>query len=288
MRKSLLKGLLLALMSGCLPTAAFPISPTLYFHSDADESSSRAALHARVSPEVQALSFAPVRSLPEELDRCESLIAALQKHAAFLKIRTLEDTQDQPAKKARDEVDTDQSVLGAAMDDRLRGLSPREVNSLGRYVLLAQTAQRDAAHALPPDAEQYRGAVIPPSLNSFADAYDRIQAHLTCPEEVGAADTTTRRKALAAWNEAYDKAAPEEATLLAAIVELENRDAMANGYKNAADRKYQARGLSDALVTQTLAAVQVEAPAYRHYQEVLAQHAAGTLGVSPASRQRWT
>jgi len=257
------------------------ISPTLYFRSDADESSSRAALHAKVSPETRALASASLASLPRELDHCESLIAALRTHAAFLKIRTLEDTQDQQAKKSRNEVDTDESVLEASMDNRLRSLSSRQMNSLGRYAFLAKTAQRDAGHALSPDAERYRGTVVSPSLDRIADAYDRIDAQLARPKEAGAADTATRRKALMAWNDAYDQAASQEATLLGAIVELENRDAIAQGYKNAPDRKYQVRGLSDALVTQTLAAVQVEARVYRRYQEVLAQHAARVLGVSP-------
>ena len=257
------------------------ISPTLYFRSDADESASRTELNSKVSPEIKALASTTLQALAKELDRCESLIAALETHDAFLKIRTLEDTQDQPAKKARNEVETDQSVLKAAMDSRLGRLSPKEAASLGRYALLAKSAQRDAAHALSPDAERYRGAVVDPSLTSFSDAYDQIKTHLAPPKEASAADTTMRRKALATWDEAYDKAAPEVAILLGAIVELENRDAVVQGYKNAADRKYQLRGLSDALVTQTLAAVQAEAPAYRHYQEVLAQHAARVLGVSP-------
>ena len=257
------------------------ISPTLYFHSNADELASRTALRAKVSREIEALASTPVQSLPKELDRCESLVAELQTHEAFLKIRTLEETQDQPAKKARNEVETDQSVLESAMDTRLRRLSPKEVPSLGRYVLLAKAAQRGAVHALSPDAERYRGGIVDPALTSFSDTYDRIENRLARPKEVNATDIATRRKALATWNEAYDQAAPEMATLLGAIVELENRDAVAQGYENAADRMYQLRGLSDALVTQTLAAVQAEAPAYRHYQEVLAQHAARVLGVSP-------
>jgi oligoendopeptidase F len=258
------------------------ISPTLYFRSDAEESSSRAALHSSISSVLQALKSAPVHSLPQQLDRCEALIAALQTHNAFWKVQTLEDTQNQAAKKARSEVRTDQSVVEAAMDVRLLQLSPDEVNSLGKYKFLAQSAQHDIDHALSPDAERYRGAVVPPALNSFTDAYDRIDGHLTRPKEFTAADSATRRAAITKWNDAYDKAAPEEATLLAAIVEVENRDAEAQGYKDAADRKYQANGLSDALVQQTLTAVQAEAPAYRHYQEVLAKHAAATLGVSTA------
>jgi oligoendopeptidase F len=274
-----LSGAQLAVAQAGLETAH--ISPTLYFRSEADELASRMALHAEVSHEINALALTNPQALIKELDRSESLIAALQTHDAFLKIRTLEDTQDQSAKKARNEVETDQSVLEAAMNARLRRLSPKEMDSLGRYALLARTAQQDVAHALSSATEQYRGAVIDPTLTSFADAYDRIENRLPRPKEVSATDTAIRRKALAAWNEAYNHTAPEEADLLGAIVELENRDAIAQGYKNAADRKYQLRGLSDALVTRTLAAVQAEAPAYRHYQEVLAQHAARVLGVSP-------
>ncbi len=256
------------------------ISPTLYFHSAAEEQASRAALHAEVSPEMQALASATLQSLPNELDRCEMLNATFQTHDAFLKIQTLEDTEDQLAKKARSEVETDQSVLEAAIDTRLRSLSASEAASLGRYALLAKSAQRDAAHVLSPEAERYRGAVVDPALTSLSDAYDTIRARLAAPKDASAEDITTRRKALALWNDAYDQAAPETATLLGVIIDLENRDAASQGYKNAADRIYQLRGLSDALVTQTLAGVQAEAPAYRHYQEVLAQHAARVLKVS--------
>lgn len=257
------------------------ISPTLYFPSDAEEVSSRATLHAQVGPQVAALANASNESLPRAVDRCEALLSALQRHAAFLKVRTLEDTDDQAAKKARDEVDTDQSVLEAAMNDRLRKFPPGQISSLGRYALLAQYAQRDAAHSLSVEAERYRGLVYAPTLNSLSDDYDRIASGLKRPKAITAADLATRRKALTTWNETYDKAAPEEAALLGAIVELENRDAIAQGYRNAADRKYQLRGLTDQLVTKTLAAVQAEAPAYRNYQEVLAQHAEKVLGVSP-------
>ena len=255
------------------------LSSTLYFRSEADEFSSRAALHMSVSPEIKALKSASIKALPTELDRSEALIASLQTHAAFLKVRTLEDTQDQAARKARDEVSTDQSVLEAAMDTRLRRLPPRDVNSLGPYKFMARSAQHDATHALSPDAERYRGAIFSPTLNRFADAYNRLDGRLVRPKEMISADPVARRAALAKWNDAFDQAASEEAALLAGIVELENRDAAAQGYANAADRKYQERGLSDAQVEQTLAAVQAQAPAYRHYQEVVAAHAAAKLGV---------
>ena len=70
------------------------------------------------------------------------------------------------------------------MDDRLRRLSQVEFHSLGRYALLAKNAQRDAAHALSPGAEQYRGSVVAPSLAALAEAYDRTEANLTRPKDL--------------------------------------------------------------------------------------------------------
>jgi len=63
-------------------------------------------------------------------------------------------------------------------------------------------------------------------------------------------------------------------------VDIENRDAVAQGYENAADRKYQSLGLSTKLIDQTLSAVEAEAPIYRRYQQVLAEHTAQKLGVA--------
>ncbi len=67
------------------------------------------------------------------------------------------------------------------MNTRLRQLSQIQVDSLGRYALLATSAQRAEAHALSPDAERYRGAVIESALISFSDAYDRIENRLPAP-----------------------------------------------------------------------------------------------------------
>ena len=258
------------------------LSPTLYFRSDAEESSSREALHTQVPAQVKAMESAAIRTLPAELDRTEALIATLETHYAYLKVKTLENTEDQAAKAARNQVGTDRSVLEAAMEERLRRLSVEKANSLGKYAFLAQNVRRDSAHALSPETESYRKSVISPALESFADSYDRMDAHISRPKASTASDATTRRAAIAQWNAAYDTVAPEESVLLGAIVDVENRDAIANGYTNAADRKYQSLGLSDALVVKTLAEVQAEAPAYRHYQEVLAKHAAWKLGVPQA------
>ena len=63
-------------------------------------------------------------------------------------------------------------------------------------------------------------------------------------------------------------------------MDIKNRDAVAQGYENAADRKYQSLGLSTKLIDQTLSTVEAEAPIYRRYQQVLAGHTAQKLGLS--------
>ena len=266
-----------------LPTstdfASAHISPTLYFSSPAAEAATRADLHNQVAPTIKAMAIAPTTALPTALDNTEALIAALQTHAAYIKIQTLEDTQDQSAKTARDQIDTDQTVLESAIDARLRQLPASAIPSLGKYALLAQHAQRDAAHTLSPQAEQYRGAVVPPAEQSLADAYDLLDSNLPNPKGLSSPDTATRKAAIDERNAAYNAAAPEAATLLAELIELENRDAAAQGYNNAADRKYHSLGFDDAQVATILAAVKREAPAYQNYQRVLAEHAAAVLNV---------
>jgi oligoendopeptidase F len=230
---------------------------------------------------IKGLSMAPLASLSEALNRAERLVAKLQTHAAYLKVKTLEDTQNQTAKIARDQVATDESVLEAAIDSRLRKVAASSVPSLGKYVFLARSAQRKASHDLSPEAERYRGAVVPPAEQSIADVYDQLDARLRSPRDISSPDTALRRTAIKERDATYDSEAPQEATLLAELVDLENRDAVAEGYKNAADRKYQELGLNDSIVSKTLSAVAAEAPAYRAYQKVLAGHAAAKLSVFP-------
>jgi oligoendopeptidase F len=258
------------------------LSATIYFPSAVAEASSRADLHRQVAPMVDRLNGATLDSLPGMLGHAEGLIAALQTHAAFWKVQALEDTHDQNAKQARDQVESDESMIEAAMNARLRRVPSGLVLSLGTYAFLARMAQQDATHGLSPDAQRYRGAVVLPAEQNIADAYDLLDARLGSPKGISSPDAMVRRDAIKERNAAYASLAPEEATLLAELVGLENRDAVAQGYRNAADRKYQQLGLDESTVSSTLAAVAAEAPVYRSYQKVLADHAASTLHVVAA------
>lgn len=230
---------------------------------------------------VELLSQASTTSLPALLGRAEALIAQLQTHGAYLKVQTLEDTANQDAKDELASVESDQSVIRAALNAAVRSTPEGSIPSPGKYAYLARSAQRLRSHDLAPDVERYRTSVVVPTEKSIADAYDRIGAQIRSPKGISSPDVAVRRNAMGQLDANFDALAPQEAALLGELVELENRDAAAEGYSNAADRKYQELGLSDRIVSSTLAAVADQAPAYRAYQKVLADHAAAQLKVSP-------
>jgi oligoendopeptidase F len=259
--------------------ASAHVSPTLYFPSATEELTSRNALHTRVTPLEKKLAASSPASLVKNLDNANETIIALQRHWAYLRVQSLENTEDQGAKAARLAVSADIDVLDAAMRSRLRQVPPDQIARLGRFTYLAKLARQDAAHDFSADAERYRGAVTGPFEQSIADAYDRLIATVGSNKSITSPDLATRRSAITLRNDAYDQAAPVTATLLANLIEIENRDAAAQGYANAADRKYSSLGLSTTLIDQTLSAVQAEAPAYRRYEQLLAEHAARKLGI---------
>src|SRR5689334_22419765 len=83
------------------PTAAFPqesgidaarLSPTLYFPSASSEVASRDALHVRVESLLKDVASSAQDSLPTLLDTVEEALVALQRHPAYLRVQTLEDT----------------------------------------------------------------------------------------------------------------------------------------------------------------------------------------------------
>ncbi|HEY4762646.1 MAG TPA: M3 family metallopeptidase [Candidatus Sulfotelmatobacter sp.] len=210
----------------------------------------------------------------------DQVLISLQRHSAYLKVRSLEDTQDQAAKDAGEAVETDQSVLQAAIKSRLRLVPKDQVAALGPYTLLAQEATEEVAHAFSPDTERYRGVVTASFEQDIQNTYDRLTETLGRSNEASSTDPAVRRAAINHQNDIYNQAAPRTAALLGSLLEIENRDAIAQGYENAVDRKYQSLGLSTKLIDQTLSAVEAEAPTYRHYQQVLAEHTAQKLGLS--------
>jgi oligoendopeptidase F len=189
--------------------------------------------------------------------------------------------------------------VGNDADDRRPDLCPRgstrtarelEIRSLGlRWAPLLTAPEQGSGPgasaadpiAVHPEAERYRDAVTIATEQAIADAYDAQIASLPPVRNLEVPDLAARRTALARRDAIYDSAAPVTATLLATLIDLENRDAAAHGFTNAAAWKYLSLGLSDTLVDRTLAIVRAEAPAYREYESVLASHASKRVGVSP-------
>ncbi len=281
MRSSAAGLLLLVLAAAAQDTGieSARLSPTLYFSSASEEAESRQALHSRVETLEKEIASSSADALPKLLDSANQALIAIQRHTAYVRIETLEDTTDQGAKAALQAVETDWSVLNAAMRKRLQQAAPSEFPSLGRFARLAQKAHEDSTHTLSPEAAAYRGSVTVAAQTAIADAYDRMLRGIS-NQGVSSRDADTRRAALTRRDEAYEKGAPATAAQLAVLIDIVDRDAVARGYANAADRAYRSLQITDAMVRQTLAAVEEEAPVYKHYQEMLAKHAARKLGVS--------
>ena len=256
------------------------ISPTLYFSSAAEEASSRNVLHGRVSSFIQELRTGDQKSLPFNLDMADQLLVLLQRHLAYLRVQTLEDTQDRKAKAALNEVETDRSVLEAAVEMRLRQVPGSQVSELGRFAYLAQEARRDSSHSFSSDTERYRGSVVGGSEDDLADTYDNLINGVVRPQNLHSSDMASRRAAIAELNASYDRTAPVAATLLGEIVDLENRDAVAQGYTDASARKYDALDLSSQLVDQTVERMRALGPLQRRYEQLLAAHTKQRLQLS--------
>src|SRR5258708_233967 len=128
------------LLFAALPFAAFSqpagsqaarISPTLYFPSAPAELESRKTLHARVEQLASGIPSAKPDSLPALLETTEQVLIALQRHAAYLRVHTLEDTADQEARAAADAITADRSVLDSTLRDRLRQVPRDHIATLG-------------------------------------------------------------------------------------------------------------------------------------------------------------
>jgi oligoendopeptidase F len=262
------------------PAAGPRLSPTLYFADSSTERSSRAALHDGVEPLARAIEGADSSVLVQRLNEANQVLIALERHDAYLRVRTLENTQDRAARDQYGALRSDESAISAAMESRLQRVASNQIAALGRYAKLARDVQAGAAHSLSPDAERYRQSVVVAAEQSISDAYDARMAPMDAFKDVTSPNATTRRAALARRGAAFDSAAPAVAASLGALIDIENRDAAAHGFPNAAEQKYASLGLSDSLVARTLAAVAAQAPVYRDYEQLVATRAARRLSVS--------
>ncbi len=261
------------------PTTA-KLSSRLYFPDAATEASSRTALHAEVADRVRAITAAADSSLSTELQKTESTYAALRRHGAYLKVCHLENIDDRAAIDATSVLETDESVLDAAIRARLLRVPDSSISSLGPYVRLAAIAHKEATHAFGADVEHYRGSVTFPFEQALADAYDHQMDSLEKVADLTATDDTKRRAALQRREQVYETAAPRTAALLGSLVDAENRDAASQGYTDAADRKYIELELTPTAVEEMLATLAKNASINRDYEALRAERAKKLLGLT--------
>ncbi|MBY0574881.1 MAG: hypothetical protein K2P84_14470, partial [Undibacterium sp.] len=280
------------------------ISETLYFPDAATESARRQQLHAQVSDLVAACKNATEPKLLAELERVESMIVALQRHAAYTRLQTLNNVDDKQMSAANSMVRSDITMLRAAVDSRLQSVSQKGAASLGRFAALAAEvlgeAKDQGLHPLTAETERYSGKVTRAFQQSVARTYaarieqlNAVNSNLTGIKPTGelvksepsnnaltgASMLAAHRARMATIATAYDAAAPAIASLLGSQIDILNRDAVERGYPNAAEQKYAELGTTSNELGKTLASFAAEAPAYRRYQQLLKSHAQKKLGM---------
>ena len=252
----------------------------IYFADSTAEARDRTLVHTQAVALAHSLSDGDSIPLSSQLAAADRALVALQRHAAYWKVVALENVDDQYAKDVSAALAADQSRLGGAMVARLRRVPARQIDSLGRFATYAKQIQSETSHRLAPEVEDYRSIVVGRAAQAMSDAYDRSLETVARVPGTTSPDSATRHSALDRRTAAYDAVAPVSAALLASVVDLENRDAVAHGFRNAAARKYASLYLSDTAVRRTLEYVAAEADANQAYQRLLAGHAAKRLGVS--------
>lgn len=254
----------------------------IYFPDSSAEARERTLVHAQAMTLSRSLSDSESLPLQGLLVSSDRTLVALQRHAAYWKVVALENVDDQYAKDVSASLAADQTRLGGAMAARLRRVPTRGIDSLGRFAAYARQLQSETTHRLAPDVEEYRTTVVGRATQAMSDAYDRSLETVARAPGTTSLDAATRRSALDQRDAAYDAVAPVSASLLASVIDVGNRDAVAHGFRNAAARKYASLYLTDTAVSRTLEYVAAEAEANRAYQRLLADHAAKRLGVSSA------
>lgn len=282
----------LALAFPSLGKADLPqVSPSLFFADANVEKSHRALVHEQVLSLIPRLAKVSDERLLEELENAEKILISVQRHAAYARLQVLQNVDDTSMAAAQSQMGGDVSAIRSAVDNRLSQIKPEQVPLLGRFAKqaeeLLQNAKENQAHRFSPDIALYRSKVVlafqKDVARNYAAQIEKIeQASKASGAPTNAAapnpeDLIRRRAQLSQTTQAYAKQAASVASLLASQIDVFNRDALAQAYANAAERKYSSIGMDTASVTASLQAFVDAAPAYRRYQNLLREHSKQVL-----------
>jgi oligoendopeptidase F len=229
----------------------FHVDLARFFASPAAEAQDRTALARDVSAFIASATPGQPDALHAWLQRSDALLERLQRHDAYVYLRSEEDQDDAADARADDELGTlidrvrDRVVVAAQQLGRERIASLTQSASLAPFRYLLDDAFAQGEHRLDSARSDAVNVVTSPVLEAAASSYKALRK---TPDPI------------ATHQDAY-------AALLVSIAAARNGVAHLRGFRGAADAAYFDRGLSPQSVDRTLAAVRAST-AYARYRRV--------------------
>jgi oligoendopeptidase F len=288
------------------PTAAlaqsYSIDQTRYFATPEIE---RAELKQRTEEAASFPAAAPQgpAQLLDYLQRAETLLAQLQRHAAYLNLMASRDLDDRADADAGDQADNAIHQLLGAVAKALRALGDATfaqdaaaLPALKSYAYLPVLAAREVSHQLPPDQQAIVDQLADPAQANLWTLYQQTLRSTPFPKVgTGAGDLDARKDAVvllenpersirqSAWEGRWAGYASRQdiyAGILLGVVRLNDRVARLQHFPDAPSMVYFNRNLDRRQVTDALAAIEAHADLFKGYQRLRAQHIAAMTGIA--------
>ncbi len=283
------------------PAQSYSIDQTRYFATPEIE---RAELKQRTA---EAASFPAAAAqgpqLLNYLQRAETLLAQLQRHAAYLNLMASRDLDDRADADAGDQADNAIHQLLGAVAKALQTLGEANfakdaatLPALKPYAYLLVLAAREVSHQLPPDQQAIVDQLADPAQANLWTLYQQTLRSTPFPKvSTGAGDLDARKDVVvlsenpdrtirqAAWEGRWAGYASRQdiyAGILLGVVRLNDRVARLEHFPDAPSMVYFNRNLDRKQVTDALAAIEAHADLFKGYQRLRAQHIAAMTGIA--------
>jgi oligoendopeptidase F len=281
---------------------SYSIDQTRYFASPGIE---QAELKQRIDEASSFPAAAPQgpAQLLNYLQRAETLLAQLQRHAAYLNLMASRDLDDRADADAGDQADNAIHQLRGTVAKALRTLGDATFAqdaaafpALKPYAYLLVQAAREVSHQLPSDQQAIVDQLADPAQANLWTLYQQTLRSTSFPKvSTGAGDLDARKDAVvlsenpdrtirqAAWEERWAGYASRQdiyAGILLGVVRLNDRVARLQHFPDAPSMVYFNRNLDRRQVTDALAAIEAHAALFKGYQRLRAQHIAAMTGIA--------
>ncbi len=245
-------------------------------------------------------SAAPPGALGAYLENADRLVGKARRLSVYFTILSARNIDDQAAQTAADKTHiASQTIMDKvrvavlATPSRSFAVLAKSDLRLRRFGYLETQSRARAAHELPPGEAAIAGHIAQPTLDAYWTLYQkigRIPVESQAGQSNSLAKTPDRARREAAWREKWreaDSKTPADATILLAIVRLNEAMADAEGFPDAPSAGYFAHGLDRATVDRTLSAIRADLPLYQRYQRFTAAQVTRTTGIAAADVRPW-